>query len=457
MTRPRTTAASGVSWSARQAPARIVTRSCRRCAGLALRMPISCRADPRPKTGTRRTSALAILTRRAATIVAALAFSTATVFAQAFETEATGAYVIDHNTGQVLLAHNADVPLPPASMSKLMTLLMTFEALAQGRLTLETRLPVSQNAMDYGGSTMFLNTQDRPTVEDLIRGIIVVSGNDASVVLAEALSPDGTEEGFARIATQRARELGMDQTTLRNASGWPAAGHVMSMRDLGILAEEIITEHPVLYRYFAETEFDYEDRAPANRFNRNPILGMGIGADGLKTGHTQEAGYGLVGSAVQGDRRVTFVISGLTSAEARARESERIINWAFRQFVMEEIAREGTEIARAPVFMGMEQTVGLAPAESVEMLVPALLDPEITADITYVSPLPAPITAGDVVGELVIHQGVRDVTRTVPLVATGDVERGGLAVRLRTATGLLMERVTGGDATGPTAESATDG
>jgi D-alanyl-D-alanine carboxypeptidase (penicillin-binding protein 5/6) len=304
---------------------------------------------------------------------------------------------------------------------------------------------------------MFLNTTDRPTVEELIRGVVVVSGNDASVVLGEALSPDGTEAGFGRIATERARQLGMEQTTLVNASGWPAEGHVMSMRDLGIVAERIITEHPEYYSYFAETEFDYENRAPANRFNRNPILGMGIGADGLKTGHTQEAGFGLVGSAVQGDRRVTFVISGLDTAEARARESERIINWAFRQFVMEEIASEGTEIARAPVFMGMEQTVGLAPAESVEMLVPALLDPEITAEITYVSPLPAPVTAGDVVGELVIHQGVRDVTRTVPLVATEDVARGGIAVRLRTATGLLMERVTGGDETDPVAEAATDG
>ncbi len=390
-------------------------------------------------------------------VVAALAVTGLSGAARAFETQAGSAWVIDHNTGQVLLSHNAEVPLPPASMSKIMTLLMTFEALDDGRLSLDTRLPVSEHAMSFGGSTMFLDTTDRPTVEELIRGVVVVSGNDASVVLGEALSPDGTEAGFGRIATERARQLGMEQTTLVNASGWPAEGHVMSMRDLGLLAERIITEYPEYYTYFAETEFDYENRAPANRFNRNPILGMGIGADGLKTGHTQEAGYGLVGSAVQGDRRVTFVISGLTSAEARARESERIINWAFRQFVMEEIAREGTEIARAPVFMGMEQTVGLAPAESVEMLVPALLDPEITADITYVSPLPAPITAGDVVGELVIHQGVRDVTRTVPLVATGDVERGGLAVRLRTATGLLMERVTGGDATGPTAESATDG
>ncbi|MCU4652635.1 D-alanyl-D-alanine carboxypeptidase [Roseibacterium sp. SDUM158016] len=383
--------------------------------------------------------------RRTAAAFAVAVLALAAPGARAFETAAGSAWVIDHNTGQILLSHNADVPLPPASMSKLMTLLMAFEALDDGRLTLDTRLPVSAHAMSFGGSTMFLTTADRPTVEDLIRGVIVVSGNDASVVLAEALSPDGTEEGFARIATERARQLGMAQTTLRNASGWPAEGHVMSMHDLGILAERIITEHPEYYTYFAQTEFDYENRAPANRFNRNPILGLGIGADGLKTGHTQEAGYGLVGSAVQGDRRVTFVISGLDSAEARARESERIVTWAFRQFVMEEVVRGGVEIARAPVFMGTGETVGLAAAESVEMLVPALLDPEITAEITYQSPLPAPIAAGDVVGELVIRQGVRDVTQSVPLVATEDMARGGLMVRLRTATGMILGEVLGED------------
>lgn len=390
----------------------------------------------------------ALRTLCAATIagLAALASLPGQGHAQAFETEAGAAYVIDHNTGQVLLAHNADVPLPPASMSKLMTLLMTFEALRDGRLTLETRLPVSEHAMSFGGSTMFLNTNDRPTVEELIRGVIIVSGNDASVVLAEALSPDGTEEGFARIATERARQLGMTSTTLRNASGWPADGHVMSMRDLGILAEQIITEFPDYYRYFAEQEFDYEGRAPANRFNRNPILGMGIGADGLKTGHTEAAGYGLVGSAVQGDRRVTFVISGLDSAAARARESERIASWAFRQFVMREVAAEGVELARAEVFMGTAPSVGVAAQGDVDMLVPALLDPEITAEITYDSPLPAPIAAGDVVGELVIRQGIRDREARVPLVATETVARGGVLVRLGAATDAVLGRVLGADA-----------
>lgn len=363
--------------------------------------------------------------------------------AQMFRTDATAAYVIDHNTGQVLLSHNADVPLPPASMSKLMTLLMTFEAVAEGRLQLDTRVPVSAHAMSFGGSTMFLTTSDRPTVEDLIRGVIVVSGNDASVALAEALSPDGTEEGFAQLATERARELGMTETNLVNASGWPAPGHVMSMRDLGILAEELITAHPALYDYFDETEFDYENRAPANRFNRNPILAMGIGADGLKTGHTQEAGYGLVGSAVQGTRRVTFVITGLDSAAARSRESERILTWAFRQFVERQVVEEGVEIARADVFMGAADSVGLAPAEDLTLLLPASGETGLEAEVTYTGPLMSPVRAGDEVGALTIRYGAEGEERIIPLVATEDVAQGGVGVRLVTAAQAVMHRVFG--------------
>ncbi len=361
--------------------------------------------------------------------------------AQAFQTQAEAAYVVDHNTGQVLLSHNAEMPLPPASMSKLMTLLMTFEAIEAGVISLDTRLRVSEHAMGYGGSTMFLNTSDRPTVEDLIRGIIVVSGNDASAVLAEALSPDGTEQGFADIATQRARQLGMAQTTLVNSNGWPAPGHVMSMRDLAILAEEIITEHPDMYGYFAQTEFDYENRAPANRFNRNPILSLGLGADGLKTGHTEEAGYGLVGSAVQGGRRVTFVISGLPTSQARSRESERILNWAFRQFVEREIVTQGVEIARASVFMGQDTSVGLAPTEDLTILLPALGEADLSANVIYQGPLQAPISAGDAVGTLVVRLG-EDIEHTIPLVATQDVAPGGIGVRFGAVVSLVLGRMT---------------
>ena len=252
-------------------------------------------------------AALAFLTRRAAMSVAALvlALSPLQAGAQAFETEASAAFVIDHGTGQVLFAHNADVPLPPASMSKLMPLLMTFEALEDGRLTLETRLPVSEHAMSYGGSTMFLNTNDRPTVEELIRGVIIVSGNDASVVLAEALSPDGTEAGFGRIATERARQLGMTSTTIVNASGWPAPGHTMSMRDLGLLAERIITEYPDYYTYFAEDGIRLTKPRARQPVQPNPALSMASGRNGLKNRHNLRGGLRACGLRHAGSRRVT--------------------------------------------------------------------------------------------------------------------------------------------------------
>ncbi|MGR3467739.1 MAG: D-alanyl-D-alanine carboxypeptidase family protein, partial [Shimia sp.] len=280
--------------------------------------------------------------------------------AQSFDTRATAAYVLDQNTGTVMLYKNATEPLPPASMSKLMTLFMAFEAIRDGRLDIDERLPVSQHAMNYGGSTMFLDTTDRPTVEDLIRGVIVLSGNDASAVLAEALSPDGTEAGFARLMTARARELGMTASTFQNSNGMPAAGHRMSMRDLVVLTDRLIRDFPTYYPLFNEREFAFDGRAPSNTRNRNPILGLGIGADGLKTGHTREAGYGLVGSARQGDRRIIFAITGLETQQARAEESERIVNWAFRQFAERQVAEGGTELARASVFMGDATEVGVA-------------------------------------------------------------------------------------------------
>ncbi|MEL7117607.1 MAG: D-alanyl-D-alanine carboxypeptidase family protein, partial [Pseudomonadota bacterium] len=248
---------------------------------------------------------------------------------RAFETIAEAAFVYDVNTDTVLMDKQADLALPPASMSKLMTLNMLFEALRDGRVTLETRFTVSARAQAMGGSTMFLNTSDRPTVEELIKGIIVLSGNDASVAVAEGLS--GTEEAFAEQMNQRAIALGMMNSTFANSHGWPHPQQRMSMRDLGILATRLITEFPEYYAYFAMTEFPWDGRAPQNRFNRNPILGLGVGADGLKTGHTREAGYGLVGSAIQGERRIVFVITGLETDTAREEESERIVNWAFRQ------------------------------------------------------------------------------------------------------------------------------
>ncbi len=359
--------------------------------------------------------------------------------AQAFDTRATAAWVFDATTHTVLLDKNASQPLPPASMSKLMTLNMLFEALADGRVTIDTTFAVSSRAKQMAGSTMFLNEQDRPTVRDLIHGIIINSGNDACVVVAEGLS--GTEEAFAAQMTERARALGMTQSNFTNASGWPDPAHRMSMHDLGVLALRLIEVFPEDYKIFKETEFNFADRAEANRFNRNPLLKLNIGADGLKTGHTSEAGYGLVGSAVQGNRRVIFVITGLESDTARAEEAERIVNWAFRQFVQKTVAKAGQRVAEADVWMGDAPTVGLVPAADISLLVPALVQEGVTAEVSYTTPLAAPLAAGQAVAELVVHVPNLPDAR-IPLVTEAAVGRAGFIGRLMTAAEVLTARFT---------------
>ena len=360
--------------------------------------------------------------------------------AGAFETRAASAFVIDQTTGTVLLNKNADQMLPPASMSKLMTLYITFEALRDGRLVLDEKLPVSKHAMAYGGSTMFLDTTDRITVEDLIRGIIVLSGNDACAVIAEALSPDGTEAGFARFMTQRAQQLGMTNSTFSNSNGWPQAGHRMSMRDLALLANRVITDFPSFYPLFSEREFKFDGRAPQNIRNRNPLLSLGIGADGLKTGHTQEAGYGLVGSAKQRGRRVIFVISGLQSAQARAEEAESIVNWAFRQFAVKPVAKAGTSVATADVWMGRDQKVQLVPMEDVSMLMPVTTGVKVVAEVIYNGPITAPIEKDQQIAELVITPPGLPETR-IPLVAANDVPAGGFMSRVGTVAQMLIAQL----------------
>lgn len=378
-----------------------------------------------------------------------LALLMMTSASQAFDTRAGSAYVLDQTTGTVLLSKNADVALPPASMSKLMTLYVLFEALEAGTVTMDTTFAVSSRARAMGGSTMFLNEQDRPTVRELILGIIVNSGNDACVVVAEGLSPTGTEDGFAALMTQRAREMGMTQTTLANASGWPHPQHRMSMRDLGILATRLIEDFPDYYLYFNEREYDYKNRAPANRFNRNPLFRLDIGADGLKTGHTQEAGFGLVGSAAQGDRRVIFVVSGMETDQIRAEESTAIVNWAFRQFAQRQIATAGQVLASADVWRGAQASVGLVPENDVSLLLPALDSDQVEAEIVHQGPVNAPVRKGQVLGEMILtRQGLDPVT--VPLVADSDVPLGGFTTRVLSTSQLLLERFT-------QPQAATDG
>jgi D-alanyl-D-alanine carboxypeptidase (penicillin-binding protein 5/6) len=373
-------------------------------------------------------------------LAAASAVALLATQASAFDTSARAAFVLDYTTGTVLMAKNADEALPPASMSKLMTLYLAFEAVRDGRLQLDERLPVSQHAMSYGGSTMFLNTTDRVAVEDLLRGIIVLSGNDACAVIAEALSPNGTEAGFAELMTRRAQQLGMTNSTFENASGWPAPNHRMSVRDLTLLATRIIEDFPEFYPIFAERRFEFDGRAPSNVNNRNPLLRLDIGADGLKTGHTQEAGYGLVGSAEQDGRRVIFTISGLDSERARAEEAESIVNWAFRQFAERTLVEQGSAVAQAEVWLGAEDSVGLVAKEDVTLLVPVTPGTMLEAEVVYTGPLKAPISAGQQLAELIIRpEGLPE--HRVPLFAEHAVAGGGFGKRMMVVSQALLTRL----------------
>ncbi|MEO1601231.1 MAG: D-alanyl-D-alanine carboxypeptidase family protein [Pseudomonadota bacterium] len=350
-------------------------------------------------------------------------------------TPARGAFLIDLSSGAVLLSKNADTPLPPASMSKLMVMDVVFEALQAGRLALTDEFRTSAKAASMGGSKMFIREGGLVSVENLIRGVVVQSGNDAAVALAEALS--GTEEAFAAFMNRRAKEIGLTNTTLANATGWPHPEHRMSPRDLAILAERIITRFPEYYPYYSERTFTWEG---ITQRNRNPLLGLGVGADGLKTGHTEEAGYGLVASAVRGDRRVVLVVTGLESEAQRKQEAERLINWAFRAFETRRLFTAGQALANAGVWIGAQSTVPLAPVRDVVLTIPfgTTGEPVLTAE--FAAPIEAPIEAGAELGTLRVEMdGIEDLT--VPLVATEAVERGGFLARMQAAGMLAVDRV----------------
>ena len=364
-------------------------------------------------------------------LAAALLISTTAV---ALDTSARAALMVDHNTGTVLLSKDAQTPLPPASMSKLMTLYMLFEALDDGRLSLDDTFRVSTKAWQMGGSKMFLREGQDVRIEDLIRGVIVQSGNDACVVIAEGLA--GSEAAFADRMTKRARELGMLDSMFANSTGWPHPDHRMSAEDLVRVATLLIERFPQYYPYFAETTFTWDS---IEQDNRNPLLGLDIGADGLKTGHTEEAGYGLVGSAERDGRRVTFMVTGLDTTRARLVETERLVNWAFREFATKEVFAPGTPLATARVWMGAERSVDLVAEEGITAILPWADRDSIEAWVEYSGPIEAPILAGQNVAELVLLVPEVGETR-YPLSAASDVPRGGFVTKLEASARILAAR-----------------
>ncbi len=338
----------------------------------------------------------------------------------ALQTEAKQAYVIDFDTGAVLYEKDADARMPTASMSKVMTMYLVFDALKAGRLKLEDELLVSQRAWETQGSKMWVPINEKVKVEDLIRGVIIQSGNDATIVLAEALA--GSEDAFALAMTKRAKEIGMENSNFKNASGWPDPEHYSTPHDLGIMAQRLIKDFPDYYPYYSEKEFTYHD---IKQGNRNPLLYRNIGVDGVKTGHTEEAGYGLIASGMQDGRRIVAVLSGMKNQQERADESARIVQWALGSFTNISLFKTPKEIERIPVVFGEGESVGVAVAEPLMVTVPKMDRESATVEISYQSPLIAPVKEGQNVGKATVKiPGVKDIV--VPLVTVGAVEEAGL-------------------------------
>lgn len=376
--------------------------------------------------------------RLAAAIAAACALS-APALSQTlvFQTDATHAVIMDHDTGEILFSKNGDEAMPPASMSKLMTAFMAFEALENGTIEMDDGLRVSEEAWRRGGaasgsSTMFLDVNSRATVSDLLRGIIVQSGNDACIVVAEAL--EGSEEAFADAMTDRARELGLETANFANATGWPDPDHVISAADLARLARIIIEDHPDYYDIYAEESFTYNG---IRQFNRNPLLGVFEGADGLKTGHTSVSGYGLVASAVRDGERRIVVFNGMESQAERADEAERLMRAAFADFDMVTLAEAGDIVGEAVIYLGERETAPLRLTETARLGMHRRERDDLVAEIVYDGPLSAPVAEGDPVGHLeVTLPGGR--VETYPLEAAEAVERKGAVGRALSALAGLI-------------------
>ncbi|HTH16075.1 MAG TPA: D-alanyl-D-alanine carboxypeptidase family protein [Magnetospirillum sp.] len=351
--------------------------------------------------------------------------------ADSIETSARQAIIIDHKTGTVLFDKNSDELMAPSSMTKLMTAYLVFEKLKEGSWKLTDQLPVSETTwkkhVKSGGSLMFLPVNSTASVDDLVHGMIIQSGNDACSVMAEAYA--GSEEAFGEEMTRRARQMGMRNTTFRNSSGLPEPDHMTTARDLSILARHLISEYPEYFPIYSQREFTYNG---IKQGNRNPLLYAVSGADGLKTGHTESGGYGLVGTVKRGDRRVIMVLNGMKSIKERSEESERMIEWAFREFDNYALFKAGDVVTDAEVWLGDAATVPLVAGDKLEATMPRKARREMKVTAVYTGPVPAPIKKGQPVGKLVISApGVNTVE--LPLLAGADVQKLGFMGRMTAA------------------------
>ncbi len=347
--------------------------------------------------------------------------------ANAFQTQAKYAYLYDMKHDMVLLEKNAQETMGPSSMTKLMTLYLLFDTLKRGDIALDTKFRVSTKAWRKGGSKMYVKEGDYVTVKDLIYGIIVHSGNDACIVVAEGLS--GTEDGFAVDMNYMAKRIGLKNSHFENSTGWPDPDHYMTSEDLGILTKRLIEDFPDYYKYFNEITFTYSG---IKQSNRNRLLWKNIGVDGLKTGHTEAAGYGISVSGEQDGRRLVVIVNGLESEKARIGEAERLIRHGFRDYRELDLYQPGDVIENADVWMGQEANVPLVIDEPISYLVSRRISQksDISLEVSYLGPIPAPIKQGDEIAELVIKRDGK-IDRKVPLKAGQSVDKLSFFGRLR--------------------------
>ena len=348
----------------------------------------------RPVGSQRRCSRLGLI------VIAALIVSTLLLTlrpAHAVETAAREMILVDATTGTVLAQKDSDARMPPSSMSKLMTLYVAFELLRDGKLRMDDSFRVSEKAWKTGGSKMFVEVNSTVTVGELLRGIIIQSGNDACVVLAEGIS--GSEETFAELLNQRAAEIGMRGSHFTNSTGWPDPQHYTTARDLAIVAYRIIRDFPDYYPIFAEKDYTYHE---IRQGNRNPLLYSYAGADGLKTGHTEEAGYGLTASAAREGRRLILVTNGMASVNERARETERLLDYGFNNFKNYSLFKAGETVYELPVFFGAKATVPAVPASDIVVTLPRSAGRNMSMRVVAPGPAPAPVAKDAPIAKLLI-------------------------------------------------------
>lgn len=376
--------------------------------------------------------------RPIALFLAAAAVPTAAIALQApaYDSAAPVAYMVDLSSGRVLYSRDADRQIPPASMAKMMTAHVAFRLIQQGKLKLDTKFTVRPEtwAKWHGpaaGSTMFLSVNEQVSVENLLHGIVTLSGNDACVVLAEGIA--GTEEAFVQMMNEEARRMGLKNSRFGTSNGWPDEGRTqVTARDLAAIARATVEETPDLYkRFYATRSFTWGQTMAGSditQANRNPILGKIAGADGLKTGHTEEAGYGFTGSAEQNGRRIVMVVAGLPSFNGRIAESVRFMDWGFKAWRAVPLFKKGAEVETAPVQGGTSLSVPLVAPRNLAMTLPVTASDSMKVSVVYDGPIKAPIAKGQQIAELVVRTGGDTVT--LPLVAGAAVEEVGMFGRL---------------------------